>query len=299
MLDPLGLALFTGALVSLILALQISGVSGWVTPAPIVLVVVFAILLGLFFAVQTWLQERGTLPPRIARMPQVIFASAYAYLIDSAYYVVAYFLPIWFQAVKGISARDSGIRLLPIIIAAVLASIVSGIVVSRTGHYALIILFSSAIAATGCGLLSTMDPGSGAGAWIGYQTLVGVGVGLGMQQAAVVVQNKLDRGDIPTAISAVTLFQALGSAVMVSITQNVFANRVYDEVHGTAPNITRGMIINTGATELIDLASSPDEKRVLLNAVSVALTQGFYVATAGSALAGIAGLGMGFKKLDH
>lgn len=298
MLDPTGLVLFTGSIICLILALQMSGSAGWNNAGPIALIVCFIILMLAFIGVQTYLQERGTLPPRIARMRQVIFASLYAFFLDSTYYIVAYFLPIWFQAVKQISAEGSGIRSLPIIIAAVLFSLVSGVIVSKTGHFASIVLLASIFAACGSGLLTIMTPSSGANAWISYQTMVGIGVGLGMQQSAVIVQNKLDKKDIPTAISAVTLFQALGSAVMVSVTQNVFASRVYEQVHNIAPAVTRTMIINSGATEIIKMAPT-GEYEVFLNAVSLALTQCFYVAAAGAALSGLFGLGLGFSSLDR
>ncbi|KAL9113975.1 MAG: hypothetical protein Q9227_002110 [Pyrenula ochraceoflavens] len=296
MLDPIGLVLFTGSITCLILALQISGSTGWNAASPIILVVASGVLLVAFFGVQLWLQERGTLPPRIARMRRVICASWYAFMLDSSYYVVAYFLPIWFQAVKRISARESGIRLIPIIIAAVLFSLVSGTIVSKTGHYAAIIFLSAVLASAGCGLLSTLDSSSGPGKWIGYQILVGAGVGLGMQQGAVIVQTKLEKRDIPTAVSAVTLFQALGSAVMVSVTQNVFTSRVYNQLHDLDPGLTRSMIVDSGATEVIKAAPS-SEYAVFLNAINNALTQSFYVATAGAAFSGLFGLGLGFKKL--
>jgi hypothetical protein len=57
--------------------------------------------------------------------------------------------------------------------------------------------------------------------------MVGIGVGLGMQQGCVVVQNGLDQGDIPSAISIVMFFQALGASLLISITQSVFADCVY------------------------------------------------------------------------
>ncbi|KAK8053215.1 hypothetical protein PG996_012516 [Apiospora saccharicola] len=300
MLDPIGLSLFTGAVICLFFALQVSGFVGWAAPAPVALLVVFGLLLIAFAAVQVWLGERGTLPPRIARMRRVVCASMYAFMLDSVYYVVAYFLPIWFQSIEGISARDSGIRLIPIIAAAVLFSLVSGVLVSKTGHYAPIVLLSAVIAATGAGLLSTIVPSSGPGAWIGYQILVGIGVGLGMQQGAVIVQIGLDPGDIPTAIAAVTLFQCLGSAVMLSVTQNVFASRVYAQLHDIDGRLTREMVINTGATEIIDsLASDPGQREVFREAFSLAIAQCFYVAAAGGALSALFGFGLGFRKMQR
>ncbi|KAH8899825.1 major facilitator superfamily transporter [Thozetella sp. PMI_491] len=297
-LDPLGLVLFTGAIICLVLALQTSGIDGWNSARPIALIVVFGVLLLAFSGVQMWLKEAGTLPPRIARMRQVIFSSLYAMTIDCCYYLVAYFLPIWFQAVKGTSAQTSGIQMLPLIISAVLASIVAGYLVSKTGHFSPFVIISAILAAIGGGLFTTLNPQSETGPWFGYQLLVGIGVGLGMQQGAVVVQNGLDSGDIPTAISVVTLFQALGSSVMVSVGQSVFAQRVYDQLHSIDPTLTRAAIINSGATEVIRSAP-PGQTEAFVEAVNVALTQCFYVAAASASLCCFFSLGLGFKKLQQ
>lgn len=82
---------------------------------------------------------------------------------------VAYYLPLWFQAIKGTSAFESGIRTIPMVLALVLAAGLSGFCTTRIGYYVPAMLLSPFLTSTAAGLLSTLKPTSGHAEWIGYQ----------------------------------------------------------------------------------------------------------------------------------
>lgn len=113
--------------------------------------------------------------------------------------LVVYYIPIWFQAIKGASAVDSGIRCLPMILGVVILSIVAGLLITALGYYTPWMILSSLLMATGAGLLSTFRVGTGHAMWIGYQAIYGLGVGAGMQQGAIAAQTVCTLEDIPTA----------------------------------------------------------------------------------------------------
>ena len=93
MLDPIGLFLFVPAMVCLILALQLSGGNNsWSSPQVIALLTLFGVFIISFIAVQIWLQEGATLPPRIAKKRTVAFAAFYAMCLDGAYYTLTYYV---------------------------------------------------------------------------------------------------------------------------------------------------------------------------------------------------------------
>jgi hypothetical protein len=75
-----------------------------------------------------------TVPPRILKNRSVAAGSFYAFCLGSAFFIMVYYLPVWFQAVQGATAVQSGIRNLPLILALVIFSIISGIGVSVEGH---------------------------------------------------------------------------------------------------------------------------------------------------------------------
>ena len=113
--------------------------------------------------------------------------------------IVVYYIPIWFQAIKGVSAVESGIRNIPMILGLVVVSIISGIGTTVLGYYTPWMILSSLLMATGAGLLSTFDVGTGHAKWIGYQAIYGFGVGAGMQQGVIAAQTVCTLEDIPTA----------------------------------------------------------------------------------------------------
>lgn len=113
--------------------------------------------------------------------------------------LVVYYIPIWFQAIKGVSAVESGIRCLPMILGVVILSIVAGFLTTALGYYTPWMIFSSLLMATGAGLLSTFRLGTGHAMWIGYQAIYGFGVGAGMQQGVIAAQTVCTLEDIPTA----------------------------------------------------------------------------------------------------
>ena len=120
-----------------------------------------------------------------------------AFSLGGAFFVLLYFLPIYFQSVQGVSASNSGIRNLPLIISmskyttvkfkqvelTVLALFViaSGGLLTFTGYAPPFLIAGAAISTVGAGLIYTLDIGSPTSHWIGYQILNGVGLGLCFQ----------------------------------------------------------------------------------------------------------------------
>lgn len=201
---------------------------------------------------------------------------------------------MWFQAVLGVSAARSGIYSIPQIIGAISCSWLAGYIVIKTGHYGPVVTAAAVITTVACGLLYTLTPSSGAGEWIGYQILVGIGIGLGMQQAAVIVQNFSGPDDIPTAIAAVTLFQASGPTIMVSVAQNVFDQRLASNMVEIIPGITSKIVFDTGATNLRNLVSD-SQKDLVINATNDALSRTWLACLIVSALSIIGIIGIKWK----
>jgi hypothetical protein len=207
----------------------------------------------------------------------------YSLAIGAAYFVMIYYLPIWFQSVKGSSAIKSGIMNLPLIIAVVVLGILAGGLVTACGYYTPFMIASSVIMTIGAGLLSTLEVDSGHAKWIGYQAVFGIGLGMGMQMPMIVTQTALKTEDIPSGTALVIFAQTLGGAIFVSVAQNVFQNQLLHNIHQYAPGTDASRIIAGGATMLRHILPADALKPVLL-AYNNAVTQTFYVAVAMGAL---------------
>ena len=316
-LDLPGLLLFFGSMICLIFALQFGGSSGtWNTPAIIVLFTFFGVFLLGFAAYESWLGETATVPPRIAENRTVLSASFFVLTIDAPYYAIVYFvsehhrlfqtidllndvkIPIYFQVVLRTSPLESGIRSIPQLVGALVFSLLAGTFIRKTGFFAPVVAASIIITTVACGLLSLLRPNSGPGMWISFQLLVGIGIGLGMQQAAVMVQQTLEQEDIPLGIAAVTFCQASGPAIMVSVAQSVFAQRLAGNLEGKISGLSGSVIYNTGATKLTALVPASQEVTVI-NAVNRALVWVWYSCTIMAALSVLGAAEMDWRKLNQ
>jgi Na+/melibiose symporter-like transporter len=108
-----------------------------------------------------------------------------------------YFLPFYFQAVKGTTAEESGIRCIPYLVSITLASIVVGGLITALGPYNPPMWAGVIIFTVGSAMVYTLKVGSGAGMWIGYQILAGVGAGACVQIPFLAVQVVLSEKDMP------------------------------------------------------------------------------------------------------
>ena len=249
-LDPLGTAFFMPGVICLLLALQWGGsVYPWSNGRIIALLVLFVILISGFIAVQLWRQDQGTVPPSIVKTRSIAAGMWSQFCVGSSMMILVYYIPLWFQAIRDVSAVQSGIDTLPLILGLVVSSISAGICVSRLGYYAPFMIVSSVIMSIAAGLITTWTPTTGHSKWIGYQALYGLGLGLGMQQASLAAQAVLRRKDVPIGIALVMFCQQLGGAIFVSVGQNVFSNKLVQGL-GAIADFDPTTVVNFGATEL-------------------------------------------------
>ncbi|OTA69676.1 putative efflux pump [Hypoxylon sp. EC38] len=278
--DPIGTIVFMPSIICLLLALQWGGREyPWKSGRVIALFVVFGVLMLAFIYVQHIQQDNATVPPRIMRKRTIWSSSLFAFGVGSGFFIMVYYIPIWFQSVQGVSAVDSGIRNLPMLISVVIFSMAAGVAVTVFGYYAPFMVIGTVLMSIGGGLLSTWKPDTTTGTWIGFQILFGAGVGLSMQQPLMAVQTVLDIKDVPTGTSILVFVQTVGGALFVSVGQTVFSNQLVQELATNVPNLDPTLVLNSGATNLQHVLPAEFIPGVILS-YSNALTTAFIVGTA-------------------
>ncbi|KAK1977919.1 major facilitator superfamily transporter [Colletotrichum cereale] len=246
-MDPVGTLALMPAVICLLLALQWGGtIYPWRDPRVVVLLVLFGILSIAFVFVQAKNGKNATLPIKVMTERSVAAACWFSICTSGADFTMRQYIPIWFQAVKGVSAVQSGIMNLALILATALASIFAGIGTTQIGYYNPFMIASTIFMAVGSGLLTTWKPDIPPGAWIGYQVLYGLGSGLCMQTPLVVVQTVLPAEEIPLGTALVMFLQTLGGAIFISVAQNIFTNELRAGLARDLPNINATAIIDGG-----------------------------------------------------
>ncbi|KAF2663635.1 MFS general substrate transporter [Microthyrium microscopicum] len=299
-LDPLGNLFFLPSIICLILALQWGGTKyPWGDARVIALFVVFGILFIAWVTVEYFLRNtNATVPGRILFQRSVSFGGIFQFMVGSCFLTTVLYIPIWFQAIKGTSPVKSGIDTIPMILSLVVASIGSGAIVHRVGYYTQFLYLGSVFMAIGSGLLTTLKVDSGHSMWIGYQVIMGMGIGMSMQQSNLAVQTCLDNKDVPTGISIIFFFQTLGGAVFTAVGQNTFIDKFLKQL-AVLPGINGMAVVNTGATALRDHVPAALLPKVLV-AYNYSLTHGpFLVSTIVACLSIFGAMGMEWRSVKE
>lgn len=276
-LDPVGIFFLVPSIVCLVLALQWGGTTyAWSDGRIIGLLVTFGVLFAGFLTVETLMPETAMAPPRVLLNRSVFGSLLFTFLNYGAVMAIAYYLAIWFQVAKGLSAMHAGINTIPMVLAMVVASILSAKITQRIGYYVPAMIVCAILSSIGAGLLSTMTRFSDHSYWIGYQVLFGLGLGCGGQQASLAAQAVLPKKDVPLGLALGFLMQQLGGAVFLSVCQNVFATQLVDKLAGVA-GLDAHQIVNTGATAIRDVVPA-DKMDLVVSAYSYGITRVFLVA---------------------
>ena len=250
-IDLPGTFTIMAAAVCYILAMQWGGsTKPWSSSPVIGTLVGFVVLVAIFIAIEYYSGERALLQGRLLGQRTIMAVSAYIFVISGCFFSLLYYLPIYFQATRGVSASKSGIDNLPLVLGTGLFSIVSGVFITVTGLYIPLMIIGSTIASIGTGLVYTLDVGSSSAKWIGYQAFAAVGIGLMFQIPMIVGQSVVKPSDLSSVSALIIFFQTIGGALFISAAQAGFASKLVEQVPHTAPGVAVAKVVMTGATDL-------------------------------------------------
>lgn len=296
-LDLIGFVLFAPAVIMLLLAVQWGGnVYAW-RSSVIIGLFVGAGVNGLVWFGWDWYKKDEALIPLSMVRKMSVWSGCLTYgFLMSTLFCTSYYLPIYFQGVKGASPTLSGVYLLPNVIAQLICAILVGRLVGRLGYYLPFSLVSAAFMAVGYGLLSTLGPSTTTGQWIGFQILSGIGIGSGLQMPLVAVQNTLPPPQIPIGMALVMFSSTFGGALSLSFSDTIFTNSLRSLLLRYAPNVDATAVINSGVTGFRKHLSGPTLRGVL-TAYSRSIDRVFYMLAAFAACCFVTAWGLGWKDI--
>jgi cyanate permease len=124
------------------------------------------------------------LPVRLFKSRTTVGTIIFMGCIFSSLNIPVYYLPLFYEIVRGRTAEQSGVDIIPLLISFILTTTICGGVVRKTGRYWPFLVISTCIAAVGGGMLYTIDPTTSNSRLIGFQILVGIGIGFGFQNSS-------------------------------------------------------------------------------------------------------------------
>ncbi|MEU3186163.1 MDR family MFS transporter [Streptomyces sp. NPDC006923] len=228
------------------------------------------------------------IPLTIFRNRTVSLTTIASLLVGVAMFGGTVFLSQYFQIALGKSPTVAGLMSLPMILGLLVSSTVAGQIISATGKWKIYLVAGGVIMTAGLGLLATIDADTGFGLLSLYMAVLGIGVGLLMQNLVLAAQNDVPATELGAATSVLSFFRSMGGTIGTSVLGAVLANRVADEMSKSLGE-SGGAASASGETTVPDMSTLPAPMREIVeNAYGLATAELFLVAAPFAALALVA-----------
>jgi EmrB/QacA subfamily drug resistance transporter len=280
-IDYLGAATIVAAVSCLLLYLDWRGNDyGWTEAGALALLAGFVLLAAAFVLVELRSAE-PIIPMRLFRNPVFSVGNVYGFLAGVAMFGGIIFLPIYLQAVRGMSPTRSGLALLPVIIGIFSTSVTSGRLITRTGRYKRYPVIGAVVLIVALLLLSRLHVHTPFWQVALYEYLLGAGLGFTLQTIVTAVQNAVEFRDLGAATSSTTFFRQMGGAIGAAVFGAVLSSRL---THYLIQEFARaglrpggGAPVDANDVQAIQHLAEP-VKSMVLNAFTNALNDVFLVA---------------------
>ncbi|MEU2572369.1 MFS transporter [Streptomyces anulatus] len=229
-----------------------------------------SVLLGLIFVFTESRAAEPIIPLRLFRNRTITLASIASLFVGIAMFAGTVFFSQYFQLARGKSPTMSGVMTIPMIAGLFLSSTVSGQVITKTGRWKAWLVSGGFLVTAGLGMLGTIRYDTEYWHVAIYMFVMGLGIGMMMQNLVLATQNQVAPEDLGSASSVVTFFRSLGGAIGVSALGAVLGNRVTHYVkEGIADLGPEGAAFGHGGTGgggIPDLDKLPEPLRLVMEA---------------------------------
>jgi EmrB/QacA subfamily drug resistance transporter len=296
--DYLGAATIVGSVTSLVLYLSWAGPDrGW-TSATGVWLLVGALVLGALFVLVESKAKEPIIPLELFKHWTFTSNIIFAMIMGIGMFGGLIFLPIYLQAVKGMSATQSGLAILPLVVGIFTTSIGGGQIMARTGRYKWMPITGALVVGGALFAFSRLQVDTPYYVIALIMYAFGTGLGFTMQVVVTAVQNSVDRRNMGVATASVTFFRSMGGAIgtaLLGAILNIRLKHHLSEIVGAAGQAPSGPIKTDDVTAIKALPGPI--KGWVLEAFTRSMDDVFLVAVPFMAVAFVIALTMREKPL--
>jgi EmrB/QacA subfamily drug resistance transporter len=244
-LDFLGAGGLAGGLGLLLMALSLGGHDlPWSSPLLLGVLVLAAVCLGVFVVAERSAAE-PIVPLELLASRGVGLATAGMLLMAMGLFGATLFTPLYVQGVLGRSAAVSGGVLVPLMLAFVTASVVSGQIIARGVRYRLSAILGMLLAATGLAGLALLGQAPADSTLLGALVVAGVGLGTALTSFVLAAQNAAPADRIGVATGLNTTARAVGGALASAVFGAVLSAGLGSASSAADPAALAGALQNT------------------------------------------------------
>ncbi|KAK7414346.1 hypothetical protein QQX98_006788 [Neonectria punicea] len=303
-IDWSGGVLVIGATLMLLLGLYLGGVYEPWNSVPVVCLMVFGVVTGVLFVLNEWkVAEHPVIPVHLFRSWSSSAAYGVCFFHGFVFMGVAYYLPLYFQAVLLASPLRSGTYLLPFILAITITAAVTGAYIQLTGKYLPAVHFGLIIMTLGTGLYIDMDLDRNWTKLIAFQIVSGIGVGMNFEGPLLAVQTVVPTQDVAAATTAMSFVRSISTAISVVIGGVLFQNEIKRKqsmlVEGLGHELAR-LFDGASASAHVDIIKTlpPDAQLIVRKAFFQSLDKMWIMYTAFSGVSVFLGFFIGAHHLS-
>jgi EmrB/QacA subfamily drug resistance transporter len=216
-LDVLGALLMVAATVSLLLALSSGGLRyPWIS-LPVIGLVAGSLVLWVLFSMRMRLAPEPLIPPGVLHNPVVRMGVLSACFGMGTYIGLTIYLPVYFEAVRGLSASLSGLALIPLMAGTVCGATLSGRSMAKVKHYKRLPLAGLLVAMVATGILAVFARDLSITLVEVLLAIISIGLGTLLPVSTVAIQNAVAPHELGTATGTANFFRSLGGALIVAV----------------------------------------------------------------------------------
>jgi EmrB/QacA subfamily drug resistance transporter len=235
--DILGGVIFTVAIGFLLVGLTEKGqinatthaLNEWTDATVGGFLAIAAIGIALFLLAERRAKE-PIVPLHLFRIRTYTSSMIATFFASFAFFGAIIFLPRWFQFVQGFTPTFSGLAALPLMVGLILSSIVSGLIVSRTGRYKWLTVGAIVVMGIATALMTQLRADTPLPIVWSWMFIAGLGVGPTFAVFTIIVQNAVPFNELGVATSNLTFFRQIGGTVALAIVGTIFATSFQDQL---------------------------------------------------------------------
>jgi hypothetical protein len=225
--DWVGMVLFLASTTGFLIPITWGGVQypwdSWRTLVPLI---VCGVGIAAFVVHQEYIAKYPLIRTAIFKTKSAAILFAVTTVHGIILWAILYFMPLYFEAVKGYGPILAGVSMFPWTFTVAPGSVATGIAIAVTGKYRWANWVGWFFTTLGMGLLILLKPDTSTVAWVFLNLVGGIGTGMLFPAMALAVQASAAVKDQAYAANMFSFFRAFGQTLGVAIGGVIFQNQM-------------------------------------------------------------------------
>lgn len=231
-IDYLGILFGCSSIILLLIPISGGGSTyKWDNPLIISMFTIGGSLFIIFLIIEWKIPELPMIPMTLFTRTSLALILGSNFFFGMVYYGFTFYIGYYYQIVRGLDTIHSSILMLPLVIPQSIVSVISGQIISYTGHYIYVVIVGYSLWTLACGLTLLFDLNTNYGIITIILLLMGSGVACTFQPTMVAAQSQAKKSERAVVISCRNVIRSFGGAMGLAIASLIISNTLLREIN--------------------------------------------------------------------